>query len=631
MKILLTGINAKYIHSNPAIYSLRAYSVSRDPKLAGNLELAEYTINQKFFDILEDIYRRKPDVIAFSCYIWNWNLVQEITEELGKILPDLPIWLGGPEVSFHPERTLGKMPWITGIMTGEGEQTFYELSRFYQEKYREKERENTGGHIPGKESAWEKESLSRIAGLVYRDGERLVPTGERELTDISTLPFFYEDLSVFKNRILYYESSRGCPYRCSYCLSSIDKKVRLRDMGLVKKELQFFLDNKVPQVKFIDRTFNCNHEHAMNIWRYILEHDNGVTNFHFEIAADILNEEELELLGRMRPGLVQLEIGVQSTNPDTIREIRRVMDVKKLAEIVKRIRSGKNVHVHLDLIAGLPYEDFASFRRSFNDVYAMKPEQLQLGFLKVLKGSYMEEKVQDYGIACLSRPPYEVLYTNWLPFEDVQRLKKIEEMVEIYYNSNQFTHILPVLMKNFESPFDFFENLADFYEENGYFYNSPSRAYRYQVLLDFAVMADPKGKEFYTELLVYDMYLRENLKSRPGFAPALEPFHEKIQQFYKKEENITTFLSAYVSYQTRQIARMTHMEAFHYPVWKAGEDELEFPGRKEIEKGGEKQKEEWKDLSFERNQEPFFVLFDYQKRNPLTYEAQAYLVPEEKA
>lgn len=630
MKFLLTAVNAKYIHSNPAIYSLRAYSIRKEPALEEHMELAEYTINQPFQEILADIYGRKPDCIAFSCYIWNWEMIQDITRELAKLLPDVPIWLGGPEVSYNPEEILEKMPFLTGIMVGEGEVTFHDLLVFYSDKL------SSGA---GWSDTEEEDTLQKIPGIVFRRAPekpgktpeacaaaRKTPetctaagalsvcrTAPRSLTDISDIPFFYneEDIGDFHNRIIYYESSRGCPYRCSYCLSSIDKTVRLRSLELVKKELQFFLDHKVPQVKFVDRTFNCNHAHARAIWQYISEHDNGITNFHFEISADILDEEELRLLRSLRPGLVQLEIGVQSTNPQTIREIRRAMDWEKLKKIVASIQEGQNIHIHLDLIAGLPYEDLESFRRSFNDVYACRPEQLQLGFLKVLKGSYMHEKASAYGIHYTDKPPYEVLFTRWLPYGDVLSLKKIEEMVELYYNSAQFTHTLPVLEKVFDNPFQLYEKLAAYYENKGYFINTPARSYRYHVLLEFALTVDPKRESLYRQLLILDMYLRENLKSRPEFALNFqEPaeIKEKINDFYKREEKEPLFLQDYVKdgYTSRQMARMTHIECFSLPVW-----EMPFPGMPEIP---DKEK-------------IYFLLFDYRKRNPLNQEARTILLP----
>lgn len=600
MKFLLTAVNAKYIHSNPAVYSLRAYA---GKELEKHIEIAEYTINQRMEQVLAGIYERHPDVIAFSCYIWNWNMIQELLGEVPKILPGVPIWLGGPEVSFFGEEILKKYPAVTGIMIGEGEQTFKELLEHYVNS---------------------DTNLTDIKGLLLADGK----TGERELTDISTLPFLYENMEQFKNRIIYYESSRGCPYRCSYCLSSIDKKVRLRGIEIVKKELQFFLDRNVAQVKFIDRTFNCNHKHALEIWNYIYEHDNGITNFHFEVEGDILNEEEIALLNRMRPGLVQLEIGVQSTNPVTLKEINRFTDFEHLKAIVEKISNGKNIHQHLDLIAGLPYEDYDSFANSFNDVYALRPNQLQLGFLKVLKGSLMYEKAEEYGIFYTEKPPYEVLYSKWLSYEDVRRLKKVEEMVEIYYNSNQFTHTLPILEKAFPHPFALYESLSDYYEEKGYFTNSPARAYRYEVLLGFACSVDKEHEELYKELLTFDMYLRENLKSRPSFAGEAEPEKERIRDFYRKEEENPCYLKGYEGYNAKQTSKMTHMEPFVYPVWLEDGEEILSYVQKKHRQGGKYGFEMEKQSDTVQKLEKSLVLFDYQKRNPLNAETAFYVVED---
>ena len=586
MKFLLVALNAKYIHSNPALYSLRAYV---GEELQEHVEIAEYTINHAFTDVLADIYKRKPDAIGLSCYIWNIEQMLELVTELGKLMPQVPIWLGGPEVTYDAPGLLEEHPQLAGVMIGEGEATFRELLGYYVNR---KDCEN--------------DRLAAIPGLCLPGGF----TTPRELTDISTLPFLYEDMEPFQNRIIYYESSRGCPFRCSYCLSSIDKKVRLRDIGVVKKELQFFLDQRVKQVKFVDRTFNCNHEHATTIWKYLLDNDNGVTNFHFEIAADLLNEEELELLSRMRPGLVQLEIGVQSTNPQTLEAIHRVMDVEKLKRVVARINAGKNVHQHLDLIAGLPYEDYESFGRSFNRVYAMEPEQLQLGFLKVLKGSEMCERAGEYGINYTDKAPYEVLFTKWLSFEDVLRLKRIEEMVELYYNSNQFVHTLLFLEQAFETPFALYEALADFYEKKGYFINSPARSYRYQVLLEFACEYDGQYEAVYRELLTYDMYLRENLKSRPDFAKDLGAYKESFRIFYKQEEEMREYLPAYEAYDSKQLSRMTHLEPFTYPVWERMDKNVTKVSCTDVVDGTKE----------------YYVLFDYQERSPLTGEARTVVV-----
>lgn len=618
MKFLLVALNTKYIHSNPAVYSLRAHA---GEELGKSVEIAEFTINNSLTEVLAGIYNRKPDVIGFSCYIWNISMVLELVTELAKLLPQTPIWLGGPEVTYDAPGILEKYPQITGVMIGEGEETFRELLRYYVNQSEKLESfagsmKKEAGNEAGEALMVEREikDLEDIRGLCLPTGY----TAPRELTDISALPFLYKDLDAFENKIIYYESSRGCPFRCSYCLSSIDKKVRLRNLDIVKKELQFFLDAKVQQVKFVDRTFNCNHEHATAIWRYILEHDNGVTNFHFEVSADILSDEEIELLGQMRPGLAQLEIGVQSTNPLTLEAIHRRMDVEKLADIVAEINAGHNVHQHLDLIAGLPFEDYESFGRSFNRVYAMKPEQLQLGFLKVLKGSEMCERAGEYGIHYTDKPPYEVLFTNWLTFEDVLRLKRIEEMVEMYYNSNQFVHTLRFLEQAFETPFQMFEAMAKFYEKKGYFVNSPARSYRYQVLLEFAREYDSPCEAVYRELFTYDMYLRENLKSRPDFARDLQEYKEEIREFYRQEEENRKFLPSYVNYDSRQLARMTHLEPFYYPVWDMQPQEVGAMREKLMEEGEN------------IGNSPTYVLFDYHKRSPLTLEARVVRVRGEE-
>ena len=541
MKILLTAINAKYIHSNLAVYSLKAYSQDE------GVELAEYTINQRSEDILMDIYKRRPDVLCFSCYIWNLDVVEELVRELGKLMPDLVIWLGGPEVSYDARDVLCRLPMVRGVMKGEGEETFAELCKIYRcSKHTDEELEN-------------------LAGITFRRADgTIIENPWREVMDLSKVPFVYQRIEDFEHKIVYYESSRGCPFSCSYCLSSVDKRLRFRNLELVKQELQFFLDHEVPQVKFVDRTFNCKHDHAIAIWKYIAEHDNGITNFHFEVAADLLNEEELKILEGMRPGLVQLEIGVQSTNPDTIRAIRRTMDFDKVSEVVARIQKKGNIHQHLDLIAGLPYEDIQSFAHSFDDVYALKPEQLQLGFLKVLKGSYMEEQQKAYGLEHKSRPPYEVLYTKWLSYEDVIRLKGIEEMVEVYYNSRQFTHTIEALEQEYTSSFEMYDRLREYYEEKGYGSVQHKRSARYDILLSYILYHHPKKVQYYRELLIYDYYLRENAKTRPEFAGEYKVSKEELRTFYENEEEKRKYLVNYQAYDRNQMRKMTHLEYFSY-------------------------------------------------------------------
>lgn len=512
MKILLVACNAKYIHSNLAVYDLQAYASD----YADHIVLKEYTINQQKDDIMRDIYLEHPDVVCVSCYIWNLSFVKELMADLTKILPDADFWAGGPEVSYDAEKFLTENSEFKGVMVGEGEETFKELAGYYVEK--------------------NPQDLKNMTGICYRDGDQIIHNGWRQIMDLSSIPFIYKDLSEFKNRIIYYESSRGCPFSCSYCLSSIDKKLRFRDTETVKKELQFFIDNKVPQVKFVDRTFNCKHDHAMAIWKYINEHDNGVTNFHFEISADLLREEELQEMSTMRPGLIQLEIGVQSTNPDTIKAIHRTMDFEKLKGIVDRIHSFGNIHQHLDLIAGLPYEDYDSFRHSFNDVYALKPQQLQLGFLKVLKGSHMMEMCREYGIVYKTQEPYEVLSTKWLDYDHVLKLKTVENMVEVYYNSGQFQNTLEYLENFFQDAFSIYERLGSFYMEKGYGDVSHTRMRRYEILLEFLEDVPEISMDQVKDQMVYDLYLRENLKSRPGFARDQKPFERQIWDFRKREK-----------------------------------------------------------------------------------------------
>lgn len=512
MKILLVACNAKYIHSNLAVYDLQAYASD----YADHIVLKEYTINQQKDDIMRDIYLEHPDVVCVSCYIWNLSFVKELMADLIKILPGADFWVGGPEVSYDAEKFLTENSEFKGVMVGEGEETFKELAGYYVEK--------------------NPQNLKDMTGICYRDGDQIIHNGWRQIMDLSSIPFIYKDLSEFKNRIIYYESSRGCPFSCSYCLSSIDKKLRFRDTETVKKELQFFIDNKVPQVKFVDRTFNCKHDHAMAIWKYINEHDNGVTNFHFEISADLLREEELQEMSTMRPGLIQLEIGVQSTNPDTIKAIHRTMDFEKLKGIVDRIHSFGNIHQHLDLIAGLPYEDYDSFRHSFNDVYALKPQQLQLGFLKVLKGSHMMEMCKEYGIVYKTQEPYEVLSTKWLDYDHVLKLKTVENMVEVYYNSGQFQNTLEYLEKFFPDAFSIYERLGSFYMEKGYGDVSHTRMRRYEILLEFLEDVPEISMDQVKDQMVYDLYLRENLKSRPGFARDQKPFERQVWDFRKREK-----------------------------------------------------------------------------------------------
>jgi len=571
MKFLLTAINAKYIHSNLAVYDMKAYASGLEGgKYEKDIEIAEYTINHRQDEIIKDLYLRKPDIIGFSCYIWNISMVEEIICELHKLIPGLEIWLGGPEVSYRAKELLERFSYLRGIMTGEGEKTFSFLLSYYKDR---------------------KGELKEIPGICYREKDgRIVFNHPAQQMDLSEIPFPYQKLEHFENRIIYYESSRGCPFLCSYCLSSIEKELRFRSLDMVKKDLQFFLDQNVCQVKFVDRTFNCKKDHAMEIWRYLLEHDNGITNFHFEIAGDLLGEEELELFSQMRPGLIQLEIGIQSTNRKTIWAIHRTMNLERLKEVVIQIQKKRKIHLHLDLIAGLPYEDYESFAQSFNDVYALQPDQLQLGFLKVLSGTEMSRRQEEYGIVCKEEPPYEVLFTKWLSFEEIVKLKGIEEMVEQYYNSAQFTHSLAFLLPYFSTPFSFWEAFSEFYEKSCPPGVKSSRIQKYEILLEFAkeFLKNQELKQL-KEAMVYDVYLRENAKSRPSFAEERESYKETVKQFFIQEEKDRCYLPDYKEYNSRQLANLLHMERFYFCSGK--------------------------------DRRPSYVVFDYKNRNPLTFEA----------
>lgn len=592
MKVLLVAVNAKYIHSNLAVYDLKAYT----EKIPVEVELAEYTINQQQEEILRDIYEQKADVVAFSCYIWNITYVKALAEELHKIAPQVQIWFGGPEASYDAKQLLRELPYVELVIVGEGEETFAQLLQKY---------------------LLEGNGLENIVGICYRGkNEEICDNGIREYLPMDKIPFVYKNLDRFAHKILYYETSRGCPFRCSYCLSSIDKRVRLRSLSLVLLELQFFLDHKVDQVKFVDRTFNCDHEHAYAIWKYLLEHDNGITNFHFEVAADLLREEDFALFAQMRKGLIQLEIGIQSTYPDTITEIRRVMDVSKVAECVARVKKMHNIHQHLDLIAGLPFETFAQFQQSFNDVYAMRPDQLQLGFLKVLKGSYMEEKKEDYGIISTSVPPYEVLATKWLSYEERSVLKDVEEMVEVYYNSGQFMHTLEYLLAGKEDAFSFYLQLSGYYQQNDWMGMKHTRLFRYDALRAFvldslrqnavaqtekASQSDPKmlaqkditgaivEEELLTEYLLHDLYLTENSKKRPDWAGDDTDTKLRLKQIRDPRWRAQHLEQEQIEQIEKVLANRTDLHLEYYPKMCGG-----------------------------------YVLYDYSQRDPLTNEAKVY-------
>ncbi|MDO5147703.1 MAG: B12-binding domain-containing radical SAM protein [Eubacteriales bacterium] len=600
MKYLLCGINAKYIHSNLAVYCLKAFAEKEGPKTASYI-LKEYTINHYVDDILQDIYEEKADVVIFSCYIWNIAYVRELAEELKKVSPGTAIWVGGPEVSYEVEEFFLENPAVDLVMQGEGEETFTALVRRMEERKERdssKERETEEGKgqdiLPqsGAHGLWE-----NIPGVAWRQAGRFFDNGTAMLMDLDRVPFVYEDFQLFEHKIIYYETSRGCPFSCSYCLSSVDKQVRFRSLEKVLPELQKFLDARVPQVKFVDRTFNCNEEHAMAIWRYIQEKDNGVTNFHFEISADLLSEKMLSFFEKMRPGLIQLEIGVQSTNPPTIDAICRHMDLPRLFENVDRVHKLGTIHQHLDLIAGLPMESYDRFKISFNELYAHKPDQLQLGFLKVLKGTCMKKNQEKYGLVYRSQPPYEVMQTGCMSYDEVIRMKGVEDMVETYYNSGQYSSVLSYVMPHFSSPFDFFEQFSLEYRRRGCHKMNHNRMDRYRILREF-LKEQPFSLPLLDELLILDMYLRENIKSRPAWAADFSSYQKEIKEMYRSRgEELFPRQWQEGVYVSKKAAGRSHVEKFS------------FDAERFLKEGELKKKECW-------------CLFDYDERNPLNKNAR---------
>lgn len=650
MRFLLCGINAKYIHSNLAIFSLKAYADRK--KIPGaEIILKEYTINNYVEDILQDLYEEKADVVIFSCYIWNISFVRELAAELKKVSPDVKIWAGGPEVSYAANKFLMENPTFDLIMQGEGEEVFSELIRLtVEEKCRIKdvykqseskkvlseivekrysierkqavkeEKDIEDKHFAGEDNVYptnyiDMSKLQKLQGIAVWDfsGEaalgnaesnignktKIINTGFATLMNMDTIPFVYEDFHLFEHKILYYETSRGCPFCCSYCLSSVDKTVRFRSLPIVKKELDAFLEAKVPQVKFVDRTFNCNRQRAIDIWSYLVEHDNGITNFHFEISSDLLGEEELELFAKMRPGLIQLEIGVQSTNGETVDAIHRHMDLDKLFHYVDRVHELGNIHQHLDLIAGLPYENYERFGCSFDDLYAHEPDQLQLGFLKVLKGTMMEEEVKKYSILYRNQPPYEVLGTKWLSYDEIILLKGVEELVELYYNSGQYTLTLKYAVPFFESPFRFYEMFSAWYRGKGYHKLNHNRLEKYNILREFLrEHIDENEWDTLDEIMLYDMYLRENVKGRPAWAKDTAQYKKEWKALYREqgEKLFPEDVQAGI-YDSKRAANQSHIEVFEINI-------------KKFEQSGQVEKKQ------------VFCLFDYSRRNPLNRAAR---------
>ena len=532
MKYLLIGVNAKYSHSNLAIRSLLRNCNSKD------VDIAEYTINDHKENVVADIFEKGADVLCFSCYIWNIEYVKDIVSVIRTVMPDGIIIAGGPEVSYDAREFLSQNTAFDAVMRGEGERVFAQIVQ-------------------------NNACFNDIANVVYKSAGVIIENRtDNSLSDFNELIFPYtkDDVQGLKNKIVYYESSRGCPYNCSYCLSSTIKGVRFRDIATVKKELDFFIDNNVELVKFVDRTFNADKRRALEIWKYASERAVN-TRFHFEIAADILTDEMFDFLKTVPEGLFQFEIGIQSVNPDTLAAVDRYNNLDDILKNVKRLVDMGNIHIHTDLIAGLPYEDLASFKHSFNRVYELRSHMLQLGFLKLLKGSKIRAEEAEHGYKYHNKATYEVLENKYISYKDILLLKGIESMTESFYNSGAFKRSLEIAVGAFESPFDFFEQLWYFYKLNGYNKRPVSKRELYYVLYDFCKNNNVSEKVY--DNIKFD-FIKNNRGAvflKAGLASADKEFL-KWRHSFLTEENIEKYMPQYAGWHAQDILKHIHFERF---------------------------------------------------------------------
>lgn len=540
MKVLLTTLNSKFIHSNLAIRYLK--EVAKD---VADIDLMEFTINQPIEQILSTIYKGNPDMVGFSTYIWNVNEVLEIAEGLKIVKPNIKIMLGGPEVSFDGVQILEKHRFIDYIVYGEGEETFREMLIA--------------------------DDLCNVKGLIFRkEGEVVINPPREQIKDLDNIPSPYENINEeFKNKIVYYESSRGCPFNCEFCLSSTIKGVRFFSIDRVKRDIGTLIKSGVSQIKFVDRTFNANKAYSREIMDFIMQENPENMNFHFEVTAHLIDDETLEYLKKPKEGLFQFEVGVQSTNPDTIKSIGRVTDFEKLKYVTSAIKKNRNIHQHLDLIAGLPFEDYKSFSKSFNDVYAIRPEKLQLGFLKLLKGSGLRVDQGKYNFKYLDNPPYEILETKWLEYGEIIKLKGIENLVEKYYNEEYFLHSLEFIIRNFfKSPFEFYEDFGSYWESTGLNEVSHSRNNLYQVLLDYYLDRQLGLEEYFKEIIKLD-YISNNKKLTLPLGIERNSHNlkgEDLHDLLKNEDLLNTHLYEYSNLPTKKVINKVLVEAFSKDV-----------------------------------------------------------------
>lgn len=531
MKVVLTALNSQFIHSNLAVRYLKAYTRELDCDCI----IKEFSINDRKEKVLEELIREKPDILAFSCYIWNIEFIQSIVKLVKLVNPEIEILYGGPEVSYDSKSFLEENPGEY-LIFGEGEESFYQFLSWRLD-YEKLKIENIlqGEYLEKKNQLLDR--LNKVSGLCFRKDGEVVINSPRELVDMNKLVFPYDEEDSLENKIVYYEASRGCPFSCKYCISSTIHGVRFLDLERVKKELKFLIDKRVRLLKFVDRTFNCSSKFAKGIWQYLMTLDTETT-FHFEISADVLDDEQLELLARAPKGRFQFEVGVQTTNNQVLKNINRFVDFNDIKKQVLRLNEYGNIMQHLDLIAGLPGENLESFKQSFNDLYNIQPGEIQLGFLKVLKGSPMEEEAEQWGIVYSPYSPYEVLKTKDISYEELLILKKVEEVVDKYYNSGKFKNILRYFLPQFKTPFDFYYELGMFFYNKGYLNRNISSADYYKVFIEFNEEKLKKDSKLLKEVIKYD-YLKFNKKKwLPEFLKRerIKEEERKIKDMIDKKE-----------------------------------------------------------------------------------------------
>ncbi len=554
MKVLLTTLNSKFIHTNLAIRYLK--QMVKDIKEV-DTNIREYTINNELDFILKDIHKHNYDVILFSTYIWNVNDIVKLCHNLKKVNPNIKIALGGPEVTYDSEEAMKKYDFVDYILYGEGELIFRDFVNYLKGNMR----------------------VEEVDGIVYRkNGEIITNKPMKLLKNLDLIPSPYENLdkSEYENRIVYYETSRGCPFNCQYCLSSTIQGLRYFSLDRVKKDLKALIDARVSQIKFIDRTFNANKNFAMEIMKFLMENDNDYTTYHFEVTAHLLTNDMLEFLKDCKEGLFQFEIGVQSTNDRVLEAVGRRDDFSKLSYVVQKIASFRNIHQHLDLIAGLPYEDYSSFENSFNDVFNLGIEHLQLGFLKMIKGTGIRNQADEHEFRYKDYPPYEVLYNKYIGYNEILKLKDIEEILEKYFNSKNFVLSMRYIIFNYykESPFKFFEAFASYYDENGYFNASQGKNQLYKILLDFYEEKINTNFELFKEILKYDYISLGKTSNLPGYMEKfeVEDFKNRCHLFLQNEENVLKYIPRFENTPAKQIIKYVHFENFKYDILKLKED-----------------------------------------------------------